>query len=88
VPDTSAVFCPTTGKVLQDRKWLVKDVQQRYGNWGLAYRITTTPGQGNRGKTALPGPALLPAGANLQANCMAGLLLNQRRGLRPDTPKQ
>jgi hypothetical protein len=88
VPDTSAVFCPTTGKVLLDRKWLVKDVQQRYGNWGLAYWIATGLGQAIREKVALPGPVLTPAAANLQASCLAGLLLNQRRGLRPDTPKQ
>ena len=88
VPDTSAVFCPTTGKVLLDSKWLVKDVQQRYGNWGLAYWIATGLGQAIRGKAALPGPALSPAGANLQANCLAGLLLYQRPGLRPGSPKQ
>jgi hypothetical protein len=88
VPDSTAIFCPTTGKVLLDRKWLVKDVQQRYGNWGLAYWIATGLGQAIRGKAALPGPALSPAAANLQANCLAGLLLNQRRGLRSDTPKQ
>jgi len=88
VPATSAVFCPTTGKVLLDRKWLVKDVQQRYGNWGLAYWIATGLGQAIREKAALPGPALSLAGANLQANCLAGLLLYQRPGLRPGTPKQ
>ena len=88
VPDSSAVFCPTTGKVLLDRKWLVKDVQQRYGNWGLAYWIATGLGQAIRGKAALPGPALNPAAANLQASCLAGLLLNQRQGLRPNTPRQ
>ena len=88
VPATSAVFCPTTGKVLLDRKWLVKDVQQRYGNWGLAYWIATGLGQAIREKAVLPGPALTPAAANLQANCLAGLLLNQRPGLRPGSPKQ
>jgi hypothetical protein len=88
VPDTSAVFCPTTGKVLLDRKWLVKDVQARYGNWGLAYWIATGLGQAIRGKASLPGPALSPAAANLQANCLAGLLLNQRPRLRPGSPKQ
>jgi hypothetical protein len=88
VRDTSAVFCPTSGKVLLDRKWLVKDVQPRYGNWGLAYWIATGLGQAIREKAALPGPALTPAAANLQANCLAGLLLNQRRGLRPGSPKQ
>jgi hypothetical protein len=88
VPDTSAVFCPTSGKVLLDRKLLAKDVQQRYGNWGLAYWIATGLGQAIRGKVALPEPALSPAAANLQASCLAGLLLNQRPRLRPGSPKQ
>jgi hypothetical protein len=88
VPDSTAVFCPTTGKVLLDPKWLVKDVQARYGTWGLAYWIATGLGQAIRGKASLPGPPLTPIAANLQANCLAGLLLNQRPGLRPASPKQ
>jgi hypothetical protein len=88
VADSSAVDCPSSNQVLLDQKWLGKDVYKRYGNWGLAYWIATGLGQAIRRQIAIPGPALNGAAANLQANCLAGVLMRQRSALRPSEPKQ
>ncbi|QPN56631.1 hypothetical protein I1E95_16530 [Synechococcus sp. CBW1107] len=84
--DTSALFCEATGELLLDAKGLSSE-QERYGSWGLAYWIATGLGQfflarQNSG-SASPGPAV-----NLQAVCLAGVLLDSSPGLTPRTPAQ
>jgi hypothetical protein len=85
-PSTSALYCPSSGKVLLDRKWLEGDVE-RDGDWPLAYWIATALAEAIRQGEALPGPALTGAAANLQATCMAGLLLHQSPSLWPSEGK-
>ncbi len=84
--DTSALYCPASGELLLDAKGLSGE-QERYGSWGLAYWIATGLGQAFLSRqsagTASPGPA-----ANLQAVCLAGVLLDSSPGLKPSTPAQ
>ncbi|MGB7563206.1 MAG: hypothetical protein WBM08_00480, partial [Prochlorococcaceae cyanobacterium] len=84
--DTSALYCPASGELLLDAKGLSSE-QERYGSWGLAYWIATGLGQSFLARqssgTAGPGPAL-----NLQAICLAGVLLDSSPGLKPSTAAQ
>jgi predicted metalloprotease len=83
IADTSALYCPSSRQVLLDQRWLGKDVLERYGTWGIAYWIATALGQAIRSQAAEAGPTLSPAAANLQANCLAGVLLASRAALKP-----
>jgi len=84
--DTSALFCPASGELLLDAKALGGE-RDRYGSWGLAYWIATGLGQAFLARqssgTAAPGAAL-----NLQAVCLAGVLLDSSPGLSPAVPAQ
>ncbi|MCP9850978.1 hypothetical protein [Cyanobium sp. Morenito 9A2] len=84
--DTTALYCPASGELLLDGKGMGGE-QERYGAWGLAYWIATGLGQAflarQRAGTAPEGPA-----RNLQAVCLAGVLLDSSPGLRPSTPAQ
>ncbi|MEA5390762.1 hypothetical protein VB738_05740 [Cyanobium gracile UHCC 0139] len=69
---TPTVYCAASGKVLLDRTRLVKEAS-RHGEWGVAYWVGTGLGMailGQRGASLQP-----PAAANLQANCLAGVLI-------------
>jgi hypothetical protein len=83
IADTTALYCPSTRQLLLDQQWLTNDVLERYGTWGIAYWISTALGQAIRSQSATAGSALQPAAANLQANCLAGVLLASRAGLKP-----
>jgi hypothetical protein len=91
LPTTSAVYCPSSGKVLLEARWLRQDME-RDGDWSLAYWIATGLAQAILRQADPPQPALTGAARHLQANCVAGLLLHQSRSLRPsqesswDTP--
>ncbi len=84
--DTSALYCPASGELLLDPKGLSGE-RERYGSWGLAYWVATGLGQAFLSRqsvgTASPGPAL-----NLQAICLAGVLLDSSPGLKPSTSAQ
>ncbi|MCP9917649.1 hypothetical protein [Cyanobium sp. ATX 6F1] len=84
--DTSALYCPASGELLLEAKGLSSD-RKRYGPWGIAYWVASGLGQAflarQKAGTALEGPAL-----NLQAICLAGVLLDSSPGLKPSTPAQ
>lgn len=66
------VSCGASGKLLLDRTRLLKEAS-RHGQWGVAYWVGVGLGMailGNRPASLLP-----PAAANLQANCLAGVLI-------------
>ncbi|WP_216908921.1 hypothetical protein [Synechococcus sp. CCY 0621] len=69
---TPALYCAASGKVLLDRTRLAKEAS-RHGEWGVVYWVGVGLGKailGNRAASVLP-----PAAANLQANCLAGVLI-------------
>jgi hypothetical protein len=77
-----ALFCAASGRLLLDRSRLEK-AASRHGEWGVAYWVGTGLGTailGHRGPSRLA-----PAAANLQANCLAGVLIGGT-GLQP-TPQ-
>lgn len=84
--DTSSLYCPATGELLLDARGLSGE-RERYGSWGLAYWVATGLGQAFLARqgsgSASPGPA-----RNLQAVCLAGVLLDSSPGLQPNTPAQ
>lgn len=84
--DTSALYCPASGELLLDARSLGGE-RERYGTWGIAYWIATGLGQAFLSRqssgTASPGAA-----ANLQAVCLAGVLLDSSPGLKPTLPAQ
>ncbi len=84
-----ALVCPASGKVLLDRTRLAKEAS-RHGEWGVAYWVGVGLGTailGNQAASRLP-----PAAANLQANCLAGVLVGgtslQPRPQDPPKPDQ
>ncbi len=84
-----AVVCAASGRVLLDRSRLEK-AASRHGEWGVAYWVGTGLGMailGQRGASRLA-----PAAANLQANCLAGVLIGgtdlQPRPQDPPKPDQ
>ncbi len=84
-----AVACAGSGKLLLDRTRLEK-AASRHGEWGVAYWVGTGLGTailGHRGASRLS-----PAAANLQANCLAGVLIGgtslQPRPQDPPKPDQ
>ncbi len=67
-----ALVCAASGKLLLDRTRLAKEAS-RHGEWGVAYWVGIGLGTailGNRTASRLP-----PAATNLQANCLAGVLI-------------
>ncbi|MFY8150394.1 MAG: hypothetical protein ACOVNL_14400 [Prochlorococcaceae cyanobacterium] len=84
--DSSALYCPDSGELLLDARSLSRE-RERYGTWGMAYWIATGLGQAFLARqssgTASPGAA-----ANLQAVCLAGVLLDSSPGLAPSHPAQ
>ncbi|MCP9933125.1 hypothetical protein KBZ08_04275 [Cyanobium sp. Candia 9D4] len=77
-----ALLCAASGKLLLDRSRLEK-AASRHGDWGVAYWVGIGLGTailGHRGPSRLA-----PAAANLQANCLAGVLIGGT-GLQP-TPQ-
>jgi len=84
-----ALVCPASDKVLLDRNRLAKEAS-RHGEWGVAYWVGVGLGKailGNQAASRLP-----PAAANLQANCLAGVLVGgtslQPRPQDPPKPDQ
>lgn len=69
---TPALHCAASGRVLLDRARLAKD-SNRHGDWGVAYWVGVGLGQAIRDQRAAP--LLPPAAANLQFNCLAGVLV-------------
>jgi hypothetical protein len=88
IMDTSALYCPSTRQVLLDQQWLAKDVLEHYGTWGIAYWIATALGQAIRSQSVAAGTVMQPAASNLQANCLAGVLLGSRAALKPSKATQ
>ena len=84
--DTSALYCPDSGELLLDAKSL-RGERERYGTWGIAYWIATGLGQAFLARQS-SGTASLGAAANLQAVCLAGVLLDSSPGLKPSLPAQ
>ncbi len=83
------LYCAASGKVLLDRNRLEMQVS-RHGDWGVAYWVGVGLGSailGNR-----PASPLAPAATNLQANCLAGVLIGgttlQPRPQDPPKPNQ
>jgi hypothetical protein len=77
-----ALVCVASGRLLLDRSRLEK-AASRHGEWGVAYWVGIGLGTailGHRGPSRLA-----PAAANLQANCLAGVLIGGT-GLQP-TPQ-
>jgi hypothetical protein len=77
-----ALYCAAGGRVLLDRSRLEK-AASRHGEWGVAYWVGIGLGTailGHRGPSRLA-----PAAVNLQANCLAGVLIGGT-GLQP-TPQ-
>ncbi len=81
-----ALYCAASGKVLLDRTRLAREAS-RHGEWGVVYWVGVGLGQAILGRRPA---SLLPAAANnLQANCLAGVLIGGT-GLQPkpqDPPK-
>ncbi|MBD2717776.1 hypothetical protein [Synechococcus sp. FACHB-909] len=84
-----ALYCAASGRVLLDRSRLAKE-SNRHGDWGVAYWLGVGLGQailGQRAARLQP-----PATANLQANCLAGVLIGgtslQPRPQDPPRPDQ
>ncbi|MCT0207569.1 hypothetical protein [Synechococcus sp. CS-1332] len=84
-----ALVCAASGKVLLDRTRLAKEAS-RHGEWGVAYWVGVGLGTAilsNRSASLQP-----PAAANLQANCLAGVLIGgtslQPRPQDPPKPDQ
>ncbi len=84
-----ALYCAASGRVLLDRTRLAKE-SSRHGDWGVAYWLGVGLGQailGQRAARLQP-----PAAANLQANCLAGVLIGgtslQPRPQDPPRPDQ
>ncbi|MEA5412350.1 hypothetical protein VB737_11285 [Synechococcus sp. BA-120 BA3] len=81
-----ALVCAASGKLLLDRTRLEK-AASRHGEWGLAYWVGT--GLGTAILSHQGASRRSPAVANLQANCLAGVLIGAT-GLQPrpqDPPK-
>ena len=79
-----ALYCAASGKVLLDRSRLARD-SNRYGHWGVAYWVGIGLGEAIRNHRA--GSLLPPAAANLQTNCLAGVLIGGT-SLQPIQPRQ
>ncbi|MDM7952923.1 MAG: hypothetical protein QUV07_06885 [Cyanobium sp. CZS 25K] len=84
-----ALFCAASGKVLLDRTRLAREAS-RHGEWGVVYWVGVGLAKailGSRPTSLLP-----PAAANLQANCLAGVLIGgtnlQPRPQAPPKPDQ
>ena len=84
-----ALFCAASGKVLLDRTRLAREAS-RHGEWGVVYWVGVGLAKailGSRPTSLLP-----PAAANLQANCLAGVLIGgtnlQPRPQDPPKPDQ
>lgn len=77
-----ALYCTASGKVLLDRTMLEK-AASRHGEWGVAYWVGIGLGASILGHRATS--RLSPAATNLQANCLAGVLVGGT-GLQP-TPQ-
>lgn len=84
-----ALVCPGSGKLLLDRTRLAKEAS-RHGEWGVAYWVGTGLGTAILGQRATAPRS--PAAANLQANCLAGVLIGgtslQPRPQDPPRPDQ
>ncbi|WP_254992535.1 hypothetical protein [Cyanobium sp. N5-Cardenillas] len=80
-PGSAGIYCPGSARVLLDRMLLKRRVEQ-YGDSAIAYWIGTALAErflsGQRGTASLP-----PAAANLQANCLAGVLIGAAPGRKP-----
>jgi hypothetical protein len=86
---TPALYCAASGKVLLDRTRLAKEAS-RHGEWGVVYWVGVGLGTAilsNRSASLQP-----PAATNLQANCLAGVLIGgtslQPRPQDPPKPDQ
>ncbi|MEA5441592.1 hypothetical protein [Cyanobium gracile] len=67
-----ALFCAASGKVLLDRTRLTREAS-RHGEWGVVYWVGVGLAKAILGSR--PASLLPPAAANLQANCLAGVLI-------------
>ncbi len=84
-----ALYCAGGGRVLLDRNRLTKEAS-RHGEWGVAYWVGIGLGTAILGQRATARRS--PATANLQANCLAGVLIGgtslQPRPQDPPRPDQ
>ncbi len=84
-----ALVCAAGGKLLLDRTRLAKEAS-RHGEWGVAYWVGIGLGTAILGQRATARRS--PAAANLQANCLAGVLIGgtslQPRPQAPPKPDQ
>lgn len=69
---SSALYCAAGGRVLLDRTRLAKEAS-RHGEWGVAYWVGIGLGTAILGQR--PTARRSAAAANLQANCLAGVLI-------------
>ncbi|MCP9836658.1 hypothetical protein KBY84_04005 [Cyanobium sp. N.Huapi 1H5] len=84
-----ALYCAAGGRVLLDRNRLAKEAS-RHGEWGVAYWVGIGLGTAILGQR--PTARRPAAAANLQANCLAGVLIGgtslQPRPQDPPKPDQ
>lgn len=84
-PESRAVYCPATSKILVDQERLESDYGEvpQYGAWGAGYWIAIALAQAIQHDQA--GGDEKSLARNLQTNCLAGVLLAkaQTRGLAP-----
>lgn len=87
-PESRAVYCPATKKILLDSERLesVYGEVQQFGAWGAGYWIAFALSKAIQ--RDLIGGGGSPLASNLQANCLAGVLLAraQPHGLAPQRP--
>jgi hypothetical protein len=87
-PESRSVYCPVTKKILLDPERLESeygDVQQ-FGAWGAGYWIAVALSKAIQRELIGGGGSALAR--NLQANCLAGVLLTRAapHGLEPQRP--
>lgn len=87
ITDSLGVYCPESGKVLLGGKWLAREVKD-YGTWGAAYWIAAALGQVIRSQPPYSDQPLNGAAGNLQATCLAGVLMARAPRLQPGKPEE
>ncbi|MBW4531875.1 MAG: hypothetical protein KME02_14420 [Aphanothece saxicola GSE-SYN-MK-01-06B] len=86
VPGRVSAWCPGSNRVVLDPSLLALRVKT-HGDWALAYWIGTALAESVLGRQS-SASALSPAAANLQANCVAGVLIAAVPGRKPPAQEE